>query len=149
MENKSWNTSRGGNIICPRQEHIRDNTVGSEISKHKIKRVTKRVDSFEEINVQVNWKVKLAALTPLREAKFLRGKGDDVELDRVVDVGADDGGIDSCSKDSYASAMGCKELSHVNQGEHMTLLHEREEKHMEVVGFGAHGYWKDRTCWKG
>ncbi|KAH0464173.1 hypothetical protein IEQ34_006959 [Dendrobium chrysotoxum] len=148
VEDKSWNASRSGNIICPWQEHICDNTVGSEISEHGVKRVTKRGDSLEEINVQVNRNGEFAVLTPLGEAKFQRGKGDDVELDTVVDGGADDGGIDRGSKDSYASAMGCKELSHVDQGEHVTLLHEREEKHMEVVGFGAHGS-KARTCWKG
>ncbi|KAH0463991.1 hypothetical protein IEQ34_006777 [Dendrobium chrysotoxum] len=69
-------------------------------------------------------------------------------MDRVIDSWADGGGIGRGSKDRDASTTGYKELSHVDQGEHVTLRHEREEKHVEIISFGAHG-WKARACWKG
>ncbi|KAH0463751.1 hypothetical protein IEQ34_006537 [Dendrobium chrysotoxum] len=139
MEDKSWNTSCSSNIICPRQEHTRDNAVGFEISKHRVKRVTKRGNGFEEINAQVNRKGKGVVLAPIGEAEFGVGEGDDVEMDRVIYGGADDGGVDRGSKDGDAGTTRCKDLSHVDQGEQVALRHEREEKHVEIISFGAHG----------
>ncbi|KAL0921008.1 hypothetical protein M5K25_008031 [Dendrobium thyrsiflorum] len=135
MEDKSWNTSRSGNIICPGQEHTRDNAVGFEISKHRVKRMTKRGNGFEEINAQG----KGVVLAPIGEAEFGVGKGDDMEMNRVIYGGADDGGVDRGSKYGDAGTTRCKDLSHVYQGEQVALRHEREEKHVEIISSGAHG----------
>ncbi|KAH0464342.1 hypothetical protein IEQ34_007128 [Dendrobium chrysotoxum] len=101
MKNKSWNTSFGGNIICPWQEHV-------------------------------------AVLTPTGEAELNRGKRDNVEKNRVIDAGVNDGSISRSSEDGYADATGGEDFGHVDHRKHVAWCHEREEKHVEMTGFRDH-----------
>ncbi|KAH0463753.1 hypothetical protein IEQ34_006539 [Dendrobium chrysotoxum] len=103
----------------PWQKHIRDDAIRVEIPKHSIERNAKED--------------KVLILTPLREAEVGGREGDDVEINGVIDCGADDLGIGRGRQDGYAGASCSEELGHVDQGEHVTLRHEREEKHVEIL----------------
>ncbi|KAL0920999.1 hypothetical protein M5K25_008022 [Dendrobium thyrsiflorum] len=57
-------------------------------------------------------------LAPIREAEFGSGKRDYVEMNRVIDIGADNGGINGSSEDGDAGTTGGEDLGHVDHREH-------------------------------
>ncbi|PKU80030.1 hypothetical protein MA16_Dca014395 [Dendrobium catenatum] len=61
-------------------------------------------------------------------------------MNRVIDVGADDAGINGSSEDGDAGTSGGKDLGHVHHREQVALRHERKEKHVKMSGFGAHSW---------
>ncbi|KAL0921001.1 hypothetical protein M5K25_008024 [Dendrobium thyrsiflorum] len=97
--------------------------VGAEISKHRVKRVAKRRDSFGEVYLLVIRKNEGVVLAPIREAEFGSGKRDDVEMNRVIDIGADNGGINGSSEDGDAGTTCGEYLGHVDHREHVALHH--------------------------
>ncbi|PKU80031.1 hypothetical protein MA16_Dca014396 [Dendrobium catenatum] len=59
-------------------------------------------------------------------------------MNRVINIGADNGGINGSSEEGDAGPTSGEDLGHIDHREHVALRHEREEKHMEMIGFGPH-----------
>ncbi|KAH0455561.1 hypothetical protein IEQ34_015593 [Dendrobium chrysotoxum] len=140
MKDKPQNTSRDSNMVCPWQEHVTYDTVRLEISKHRVKRVAEPRRSFHEVNVLVIRMNHGFILASVGEAEFGRGKRDDVEMNRFIDIGADNGGINGSSKNGDAGTTSGEDLGHVDHREHVAVRHVREEKHVEMIGFRAHSW---------
>ncbi|KAH0463996.1 hypothetical protein IEQ34_006782 [Dendrobium chrysotoxum] len=86
--------------LCgPWQEHVRDDTIRTEIPKHSVERVADEGGAL--------------VLTPLGEAEVGGREGDDVEIDGVVNCGANDLGIGRGRQDGDAGATGSEELGHL------------------------------------